>query len=142
MNTREQGVEQFFHAFERSSDAGDIPMLLTQFAETFMAAGPQGTQCVRAADFAVALPKRKKFVDDLGCESTSLAALEQTWLDGRFVLAKTRWRMRFVQAEGARDVLADSVFLVDTSGAAMRIVLYLAQQDLTTMLREHGILPN
>jgi hypothetical protein len=141
MDTPEPEVERFFRAFERASDAGDIPALLPQFAETFMVIGPEGALCVRAEDFAKALPKRKQFFDELGCESTSLVELNPIRLNSRYVLAKTRWRMRFVQGGTAKDVSADSLFVVDTADEAMRIVFYLPSRDHTTMLREQGILP-
>lgn len=141
MSEVEIRVEQFFRTFERASDAGDLAALLPQFAETFLAAGPQGAVCVRAEDFAKVLPKRKQFFDALGCRATALQALEQHALDRQFVLAKTRWRMQFVQGEGeSRDVVAHSVFIVDTAGQSPRIVFYLANQDHLAMLRENGIL--
>ena len=141
MQTSTDAIETFFREFEQRSDSGDIPALLPLFADAFMAAGPQGAKCVRAADFAVALPKRKQFFDSLGCRSTSLVSLEQNPLDARYVVAKTRWRMTFDQGDGeTREALADSTYIVDTSGDSIKILFYLAHQDHMTMLREQGIL--
>lgn len=141
MDQSTEAIERFFHVFERSSDSGDMPALIPQFADTFMVAGPQGTQCIRAADFALALPKRKQLFDSLGCKSTTLVSLEQSRLDARFVMARTRWRMAFARVEGqSKDVLADSVFIVDSGGDALKIVFYLANQDIMEVLRNHGIL--
>jgi hypothetical protein len=142
MQQSNDAIETFFREFEQRSDRGDIPALLPQFADTFMAAGPQGAQCIRATDFALALPKRKQFFDSLGCRSTSLVSLEQNRLDTRYVVAKTRWRMTFLQEGATREALADSTYIVDTSGESFKIVFYLAHQDHMTMLREHGILTN
>lgn len=137
-------IHRFFQAFEQASDNGDIPALLPLFAETFAAASPQSVQCVRAADFALALPRRKQFFDSLGCKSTTLVGLEEIRLGGSFVIAKTRWRMTFEQpGRGtAKEAFADSVFIVDSSSDQIRIVFYLSIQDHLTMLRQHGILPN
>ena len=135
-------LEGFFRAFERSSDAGDFPALVSQFSDPFMVAGPGGAQCVRAADFAVALPKRKQFFDQLGCRATTLIALDETPVDSRYVLAKTRWQMTFQQGDQTKDAMADSAFLVDTAAEPFRIVFYLPNQDYMTMLREQGILPS
>ena len=143
MHQSSDAIETFFREFEQRSNSGDIPALLPKFADTFMAAGPLGAQCIRAADLAVALPKRKQFFDSLGCRSTSLVSLDHNRLDERYVVAKTRWRMTFVQGDGeVKEVLADSAYIVDTSGESFKIVFYLAHQDHMTMLREHGILPN
>ena len=141
MNLPVSPLASFFHAFERASNTADVHGSVSQFADTFMVAGPQGAQCVRASDFAVALPQRKQYFDSLGCRSTALAALEEIRIDDRYVMAKTRWRMTFVQGEAApKEVLADSAFLVDVSGEAFKIVLYLAGKDYQTLLRDHGIL--
>lgn len=141
MDLQVSPLASFFRAFERAGNTGDVPASVSQFADTFMVAGPQDVQCVRASDFALALPQRKQFFDSLGCRSTALAALEEIRIDDRYVMAKTRWRMTFVQGEGApKEVLADSAFLVDVSGEAFKIVLYLAGKDYQTMLRDHGIL--
>ena len=59
MHELEMQVEQFFRAYERASNAGDVPAMLPQFADAFLAAGPQGAACVRAEDFAKILPKRQ-----------------------------------------------------------------------------------
>ena len=100
MQPSNDAIETFFREFEQRSDRGDIPALLPQFADTFMAAGPQGAQCIRSADFALALPKRKQFFDSLGCRSTALVSLDYNRLDVRYVLAKTRWRMTFAHEDG------------------------------------------
>jgi len=135
-------IETFFREFEQRSDSGDIPALLPQFADTFMAAGPQGAQCICAADFAMALPKRKQFFDSLGCRSTSLVSLDHDRLDARYVVAKTRWRMTFAREAGElKDVVADSTYIVDTGADAYKIVFYLSHRDLMTVLKDHGILP-
>jgi|SRR5580704_7751820 hypothetical protein len=142
MHQSNDAIETFFREFEQRSDSGDIPALLPQFADTFMAAGPQGTQCIRAADFAAALPRRKQFFDSLGCRSTSLVSLDHNRLDARYVLAKTRWRMTFVQGEGeVKEVLADSAYVVDTGTDTYKIVFYLAHQDIVQTLKDRGIAP-
>jgi hypothetical protein len=96
---------------------------------------------VRAADFALALPKRKQIFDELGCRSTSLVSLEEAAMDARYVLAKTRWRIEFARESVEKSIKVNSVFLVDTGQEPFRIVLYLASQDIFAVMREKGILP-
>ncbi len=142
MQPSNDAIETFFREFEQRSDRGDIPALLPQFADTFMAAGPQGAQCIRSADFALALPKRKQFFDSLGCRSTALVSLEHNRLDVRYVLAKTRWRMTFAHEDGElKEVLADSAYIVDTGTDTFKIVFYLAHQDIVQTLKDRGIAP-
>ncbi len=141
MQSTEAAVEEFFHAYEHNSDVGNIPELLTQFGDSFLAAGPDGAQCVRGEDFARVLPKRKQFFDGLGCRTTELIGLQQTPLDDRHVVAQTTWRMTFARADGSQDpVEVVSTFLVDAGPGGCRILVYLAHQDIMGILRNRGIL--
>jgi hypothetical protein len=134
-------MTRFFREFERRTSGHDGAAQAAQFADSFLAAGPQGAQCVRASDFALALPKRKELFDRLGLRSTQLAALEETPLDARYTLVRTRWRMEFDRPDQERqEIFAGSVFIVDTSAPEYKIVLYLANQDITAILKERGIL--
>lgn len=141
MQQPSQPIERFFRIFESNASSDNADAAVSQFADVFMAASPQGTQAVRAADFALALPKKKQLFDKLGCRSTTLVSLRETRLDARYVLASTQWRMTFVQGQ-AHDVVADSVYIVDTSAEAFKIVFYLASQDLMQVLKQRGIAPH
>ena len=141
MEQVETPVRRFFESYARANESGDMAKTAAQFADVFMAAGPQGAQCVKAADFAVALPKRKELFQRLGSRATALVALEERALDARFVLAKTRWRMEFEREGRAKEELfVESTFLLDCGADPVRIVLYLAHQDIMAVLRERGIL--
>jgi hypothetical protein len=135
-------IEQFFRAFESDACSHDTGAQVSHFADTFMAATPQGAQSVRVSDFALALPRKKQFFDMLGCRSTALASLRQTRLDARYVMASTQWRMTFAQDHREpQDVTADSVYIVDTGTEPFKIVFYLASQDLVQILKDRGIAP-
>ena len=141
MQQTRDAIEQFFHTFEHTNSSGDISTIVTQFADPFMAAGPQGTQAVRAADFALALPKRKQSFAGLGHQSTALVSLEQTPLDPRYVLAKARWRMTFLANQAQpQELLVDSTYIVDNGSETPRIVFYLAHQDIMVLFKERGLL--
>jgi hypothetical protein len=135
LNT-ETPVARFLRNFERACSDNDIAAQVAQFADPFMAANPQGAQCVRVEDFARALPKRVELFRSMGCASTALVSFSETRLDGRFAMAETRWRMTF-RREGQpdREALADSLFVLDMGGDAPRIVFYLAHQDVAALLK-------
>jgi len=136
-------LERFFELYENNANGGDIAALSAQFADGFLAAGPQGAKAVRASDFAPALLKRKQLFESLGCKSAALLSLQPTALDDRYTLARTQWRMNFEPPQGSpQEVLADSTFLVDTSGDAFKILVYLAHQDIAAILKERGIAPS
>lgn len=140
MHNSDDPIEQFFRIFQSNASSNDTAAQVSQFADVFMSASPQGTQAVRVSDFALALPKKKQFFDKLGCQSTVLTSLSQTRLDGRYVMASTRWRLTFApDHRGTQEVTADSVYIVDTGTDPFKIVFYLANQDLMQTLRERGI---
>jgi hypothetical protein len=140
MDQQVAAIEQFFQAFEQNSSTFNTTALVSQFDDVFFAAGPQGTQCVRATDFASALPKRKQIFDSLGLQSTSLASLHITQFDSRYVMAQTQWQMTFAgKSGGKQQVLADSVFVLDTAPEGFKIIFYLASQDHTTLLKKLGV---
>lgn len=147
MHQPSPAIERFFRAFEANASGHDVHAQVSQFADVFMAASPQGTQPVRAADFALALPRKKQFFDNLGCRSTRLISLREQRLDTRYVMASTRWMLTFVQSENqTHDIVADSIYILDTGGdapfaAEPKIVFYLASQDLVHILKERGLLP-
>jgi hypothetical protein len=135
-------VARFFQTYELLISNDDIPALVSLFEDVFLAAGPQGAKSVRAEDFALALPKRKQLFDKLGCQSTVLISLHETALDGRYTLAKTKWRMTFHQPTGNQEVVVDSTFLLDMGRRDPKILLYLASQDIMEILKDRGILAN
>jgi hypothetical protein len=139
-------IERFFRTFESNTSSDDVDTAVSQFADVFMAAGPQGTQAVRATDFALALPRRKQLFQSLRHQSTELVSLRENRLDARYILAGTQWKMTFARSEGPpQDVVVDSVYIVDTGGSAdaaagvAKIVFYLANQDLIEVLKDRGI---
>lgn len=143
MQRPSEATELFFRIFESNASSDNTDAAVSQFADVFMAASPQGAQAVRASDFALALPRKKQHFDSLGCNSTKLVSLRESRLGARYVMASTQWKMTFAQA-GAEpcDVVVDSVFIVDTGGDAEKIVFYLANQDLMQILKERGIVPH
>jgi len=135
-------VELFFKTYEQNISTGNIPALLAQFADPFLAAIPQGARVVSAADYAKALPVRHELFHRLGCRSTSLVDLHPIPLSSRFTLALTKWRMVFDGTEsGPRELSIDTAFIVDTGTGAPQIVLYLPNEDIMEVLKNHGIAP-
>jgi hypothetical protein len=136
-------IERFFQAFELNRQSGDLPAIVSQFADVFLAVGPQGAQCIRGSDFALALPKRKQLFDSLGCQFTALASLNEIQLDARFVMARTQWKMTFAHGSGReQDILVDSTFIIDTGAVDFKIVFYLNTQDILELLKDRGIQPS
>jgi len=72
--------------------------------------------------------------DKMGCRSTKLATVTVTKLGDRYAMAETKWLMTFAHGDGqSSDVSVGSTYIVDTKGA-LKILLYLTHQDITTVL--------
>jgi len=136
MADRGGAVREFFSEFQRRGRQADPGASAELFAETFLAAGPDGARAVGRGEFGPVLRKRREWLAGLGSDGAELVSVEETWLDERYVLAATRWRMRF-GAKGEIEVV--SSYLVDMGGASPAILVYLAHQDLMAALREAGI---
>jgi len=137
-----EAIVGFFRTFAVNASSHDADAQISQFADVFMAADPQGAQAVRAADFALALPKRKELFNRLGCRSSELVSLSQERLDARYVLANTQWKMTFARAESkTEEVVVESSFMLDTGGNSPKIIVYLAHQDIMQVLKDRGFLP-
>ena len=146
MLTTETPVSRFFALYARETAEDNLAAVVSHFADTFLFAGPSGTQPVRASDFAAALPKRKALFGQLGSQPTELAAIHETPLDSRYVLARTTWRFSFMPDNSPTQQFdTDSTFLIDTGlpgtrEADFKIFLYLSHHDIMQLLRDRGIL--
>jgi hypothetical protein len=138
----DDALSRFVRSFEHNSASGNTSEVVKQFAEQFLVISPHGAQCVRSAEFAAALPKRKELFDTLGRQSSELIGLEELRLDNRYTLAKTRWRFIFQPLGALVDkqevVEVESTFMIDTGVEPFQIILYLAHQNIIEILKERG----
>ncbi|HVZ84006.1 MAG TPA: hypothetical protein VG893_10065 [Terracidiphilus sp.] len=130
-------LKEFFSAYMQYTNNNDIAATVACFADTFLVAGPNGAQAVRSADFALALPKRKQLFESLGSRGATLATLDETPLDTRYTLTRTRWRMDFP----AQSFEVGALHLIDIAGDSPKIVAYLTPEDIFTVLRSRGLMP-
>src|SRR6266851_1672346 len=133
-------METFFQDFEHNSNLSETGAVISQFAEMFLFAGPQGAQVVPANAFALALPRRKKQFKGMGCRSTDLISLRETTLGNHYVMAETEWQMTFAQGEKSpEEVRVASTFIVYTGDKQPKIVFYLPQHDVMALLKDRGV---
>jgi hypothetical protein len=142
LNTTSNSIEQFFHAIEQETIAGEMAALAERFTDPFLAASPSGAKVAERTVFTEGLPAKKQMFDKLGSKGTRIVSLEASALDARYTLAKARWELVFEREGLARqEVFADSTYIVDTGATPFQIILYLTSQDLPTLFKERGILP-
>ncbi len=137
MSNMRNAVERFFQDYAVTSNNNDTTSVISQFAETFIAAGPDGATAVRAEDFARFLPIRKQQFASAGCKSTRLVSKNVTELDERYCVVETKWAMEFVSADqAATEIQVGSTFLVDTGDKTPKILAYLSHGDALKLLDE------
>ena len=140
-STAEPTMQAFFQAFETSSEAGDAASLAKLYAESFVVAGANGVQVVKASDLAHIIPKRKQMLDAAGCQGAKLVSLNETKLDDRYSMVRTEWRWRLKGGEDASlEITLPSTYIVRRSSEGLQIAFYLAHGDITAVLRERGLL--
>jgi hypothetical protein len=133
-------MEAFFQDFEHNSNLSETGAGISQFAEAFLFASPQGAQVVPASAFALALPRRKKQFDEMGCRSRDLISLRETTLGNHYVMAETEWQMTFVRGEKSpEEIRVASTFIVYTGDERPKIVFYLPQHDVMALLKNRGV---
>lgn len=137
MEITNEALNTFIESFAHHSAIRNYPALVEHFAETFLAAGPAGAQCVRAADFARALPRRTELFESLGCEPAKLIGIHPSPIDDRYALVRTTWRFTLRGTAAESDILdSASIFLVDTGTHPYRILAYINPQDILETVRQ------
>jgi hypothetical protein len=134
-------VKAFFDLYESNIDASDPAAIAAQYGESFVFAGPKGTQSVRRDDFVKVLPKRQGFFKSLGLRSSKVVALEEASCDDRCMLVKAQWRLHFGSAAAASgsDLEVCATYLLQQQPDGLRIVFQLDHDDLTKRVEELGL---
>jgi hypothetical protein len=135
-------VREFFNNYAKATGPFDLAFFGSAYGDTFMFAGPSGTQTVKLDDFLRVLPKRQAFFEAVGLKSSTIQSLEETRLDDDYVMVKAHWRMRF-EKDAERRVVDESsaTYILRRRDGSMRIVFQLDHQDLTQRARDLGLLP-
>jgi hypothetical protein len=124
------------------SVTSDAESLATMYAGSVMIAGPKGAQVVSSADLHRAIPKRRQLLESVGYQHTALVGFDETTLTERYALVRAQFRWDFQTENGEpASITLPSTFIVDCGGDSPRIVLYMNEQDVVSVLRERGMLP-
>jgi hypothetical protein len=135
------GLRTFFERFQSLSAGSNAETLAAMYAASVVIAGPQGSQVVSAADLQRAIPKRRQLLESVGHQNTALVGFEETALTARYALVRAQFRWEFQAVHGTPvTVTLPSTFIVDRGGDSPRIVVYMNEQDVVSVLRERGVL--
>lgn len=136
-----EGLRPFFERFQTTNATADVENLIELYASNVMVAGPAGPTIVTAANLLSVISKRKQLMDDAGHRQTVLVGFEESPLTPRYSLVRTEWQWVFDLASGEQTtVTLPSTFVVDRSGDAPHILVYILHDDVTAVLRRRGLL--
>ena len=140
MQRASERVKTFFDQYELNIGGSDPAGIAAQYGDSFVFAGPQGTQAVKRDDFVKVLPKRQGFFKSAGLRSSTVLALEETTVDDSCVLVKAQWRLRFEPASmPASDIDVSAMYLLQQYPDGLRIVVQRDYDDLTKRVQELGL---
>ena len=136
------GLRTFFEQFQSASTGSDADKVTAMYAASVMVAGPKGAQIVSSADLHRVSIKRRQLMESAHHRDTALVGFEETALTDRYALVRAEFRWRF-QAAGDETltVTLPSTFIVDRGGDSPRVMVYMNEQDVVSVLRERGVLP-
>ena len=137
-----EGLRPFFERFQTltaRADA-DTAKLVELYASNVMVAGPAGATVIAASSLPGFISKRKQLFDQAGHRQTALSGFEEIPLTARYSLVRTEWQWVFEGAGGETTVTLPSTFVVDGSGEAPHILVYIIHDDITAVLRQRGLL--
>ena len=142
MPLAQESLDRFMSSYECNTENADPAAVAGQFADPFLAAGPEGSIVVPAAVFARNLPGRKRLFDSAGLKNAKVVDRRDTMIGDRYVLVDTQWQMDFnPKGELAVSITVSSSFLIDMGGTAPKILVYLPHRDIFQLLRNQGLLP-
>jgi hypothetical protein len=142
MNTTTPVVQEFFDQYARSRGALNLDLILSQYPDSFMMAGPNGARTVEKPTILAAFTGARAFLAASGHTSTEVLSLDETRLDQHYVLVRAEFVWRFEPASAPPiDVRIRSTFVLYSGAGVLRIVFQHEHEDFQQALRTSGVLP-
>ncbi len=130
-------VTNFFEIYEKSISEAAVSTVATLYSDVFMFGGPRGTQTVRKDDFLKLLAGRKAHFQSVGLEPSTVASIDATSLDARYVLAKVVWKMSLKSSlMTSRQFEVKTTYILEIKDETLVIILQLDHQDLGERVNE------
>lgn len=135
-------VKAFFDQFERASETLDLEVISSEYADSFMFAGPDGARVIEKQKLLASLPQRRDFFKSAGHQWTKIVSLDETKLDDHYVMVRVQFLMSFEKVPGQRiETETESTAILYIQDGAPRIVFHLESEDLKQALTARGLLP-
>ena len=137
-------LKQFFARYEEGANTFDPDLVTSQFAESFMGAGPSGVLCGRNdQEFREAIAQREEFFRQIGFRSARVLDVVETPVDECYTMAKVHWHMAFEKEPGnlLEFKFFITYFLYDP-GSGPKVVFYISHDDEQQVMKDAGLIPS
>jgi hypothetical protein len=130
-------VTKFFQIYEKSISEAAVSTVAALYSDVFMFGGPRGSQPVKKEDFLKLLPGRKAHFKSIGLEPSTVASIDETSLDAKYILAKVVWKMSLRNSTGApREFETKTTYILEIKNETPVIIMQLDHQDLGERVNE------
>jgi hypothetical protein len=133
-----ESVKRLFADYEKAFSALDIAKSAEFFADTFISAGPNGIITSSKAELLKSAEKAAEFYRSVGQQSAKILSLEETPISNEYSMVKVHWGVTF-RKTGSRLIEFDVSYLVQRTGEASKIILFIAHQDEQKAMQELGL---
>jgi len=137
--SREQ-LDTLFKQYETSFDKLDIKALSNYCADTFISAGPRGTIAQTKEEFEEKGKEAVKFYRSVGRNSAKIISKRIMPISDCYSMVVVRWGVTF-EKTGARPIEFDITYIVQMTGEAPRIILFISHEDEEAAMKRIGIRP-
>jgi hypothetical protein len=134
-------IDAFLHQFARARTTGDVDLIGSQYADSFMFADPNGPRVVEKAALLPLLAQGLPFLKTRGYTSTELRSFDYITLDDHYVMVRARLAWCFGGVTPHMEFDVDWAFIVYGGSDAVTIVFQHEPEDFRAILRSRGILP-
>ena len=137
-----EAIREFFRQYERGRNTFDTDLIASQYAESFLYAGPDGVRTAAKADVRGGFAKGAEWLRSLGHRSTTLTSLDESSIDEHYAVVRATFIWHFEQISGRSiDVAVDSTFIVYSRGGSPAIVFQHEHEDFLRSLCKRGVAP-
>jgi Domain of unknown function (DUF4440) len=132
-------LEKFFAEYEKAFSEPDIKKNATQFADTFISAGPKGTIAQNKDEFLKKAGQASEFYKRVGQTSAKIISKKFSPIGDQYTLATIHWGVTFKKT-GSRMIEFDISYIVSETGDKPQIILFISHEDEEEAMKKLGLM--
>ena len=137
--SREQ-LDTLFKQYEEAFDKLDLKAITAHYADTFISAGPKGTISHNKKEFTEKAEQAASFYRSVGQKSARIVSKRVMPISNDYTMVVVRWGVTF-EHTGSRQIEFDVSYIIQESGTAPRIILFISHEDEELTMKKLGLQP-